>query len=248
MAIIQSQSTASLLEKWIPKTELGKKVKNKEITEIDEVLDSGTKILEPEIVDTLLPNLNVDLLEVGQSKGKFGGGKGSIWKQTQKKTCEASRISFMAFAVVGNKDGYVGIGYGGGKETVPAREKAIRNAKLNIIKIKRGCGSWACDCKEPHSIPFKVSGKSGSVIFGMLPAPKGTRLKAEKKCTKILEFAGLKDVYAKVRGQSSTKLNLFKACFYALKQLSSVKVKPEFVAEAGIVEGALSNKEKEPNI
>src|SRR3989344_7693503 len=125
---------------WKPKTELGRKVKNKEITDIAEILDSGYRILEPEIVDVLLPDMEVQLLEVGQSKGKFGGGKGSIWKQTQKKTSEGNRIKFSAFAVVGNKDGYIGVGFGSSKETVPAREKAIRTAKLNIIQIRRACG------------------------------------------------------------------------------------------------------------
>jgi len=76
------------IENWKPKTELGRKVKNKEITDIGDILDKGQKILEPEVVDVLLPDLSVELLEVGQSKGKFGGGKGSIWKQTQKKTFE----------------------------------------------------------------------------------------------------------------------------------------------------------------
>lgn len=98
------------LDKWKPKTELGRKVKNHEITDIAQVLDSGIRILESEIVDSLLPDLQVELLAVGQSKGKFGGGKGSIWKQTQKKTSEGSTITFSACAVVGNKDGYVGIG------------------------------------------------------------------------------------------------------------------------------------------
>lgn len=240
MAVVQETN----LESWEPKTELGKKVKAGEISNIDEILDSGYKILEPEIVDKLISGLASDLLEVGQSKGKFGGGKGSIWKQTQKKTCEGNKISFLAFAVVGNRDGYVGVGYGSAKETVPAREKAMRDAKLNIIKIKRACGSWACDCKQPHSIPFRVQGKSGSVIFTMIPAPKGTNLKVEKKCAKILQLAGLKDVYSKVRGQSNTKLNLFKACFSALKRLSVIKVKPEFIQESGIVEGSLKNKER----
>ncbi|MDP1728872.1 MAG: 30S ribosomal protein S5 [archaeon] len=242
MAVIKINAVS--LELWVPKTELGKRVKSGEINNIDDILNSGIKILEPEIVDKLLPGLAVDLLEVGQSKGKFGGGKASIWKQTQKKTCEGSRTNFLACAVIGNKDGYVGLGYGSAKETVPAREKAIRNAKLNVIMIKRACGSWACDCKQPHSIPSKVVGKSGSVVFTMIPAPRGTRLKAEKKCCKILEFAGLKDVYSKVRGQSCTKLNLFKACFAALKQISMIKIKPEFIEEAGVVEGTLNNKEK----
>src|SRR3989338_11218323 len=179
MSMIKQQ--APNLDLWNPKTELGKKVKNKEITNLGEILDNGIKILEPEIIDMLLPDLQTDLLEVGQSKGKFGGGKGSIWKQTQKKTSEGNRIKFSAFAVVGNKNGYVGVGFGSSKETVPAREKAIRTAKLNIIKIRRACGSWDCDCKTLHSVPFKVTGKSGSVKVTLMAAPRGTGLKAERK-------------------------------------------------------------------
>ncbi len=231
--------TKNSLEHWQPKTALGKKVKAGEITTIDEILDSGARILEPEIVDSLLPELQVELLEVGQSKGKFGGGKGSIWKQTQKKTSEGNTITFSAFAIVGNKNGYVGIGYGSAAETVPAREKATRNAKLNLIKVRRACGSWACDCKTPHSVPFKVYGKCGSVEMNIMPAPRGTGLSIEKKCAKMLAFAGIKDVYSKTQGTTATKINLFKACFAALSQLERIKVQPSFVQEAGIVEGSM---------
>src|SRR3989338_8376894 len=139
---------------WKPKTSLGRMVKEGKIDNIDYILDKGLKILEINIVDILLPNLEIDFIMVGQSKGKFGGGKRSIWRQTQKKTAEGNKPKFAALAIVGNKNGYVGMGYGKSKETVPAREKAIRKAKLNLIKIKRGCGSWECGCKEPHSIPF----------------------------------------------------------------------------------------------
>src|SRR4030042_1555253 len=45
------------------------------------------------------------------------------------------------------------------KETLRARSKAGRDARLKIMKIKRGCGSFDCSCKEEHSIPFKVEGK-----------------------------------------------------------------------------------------
>ena len=226
------------LDNWIPKTELGKKVKNREITDLSFIIDQGMTILEPEIIDTLLPNLQSDLLEVGQSKGKFGGGKGSIWKQTQKKTSEGSRIKFSTFAVVGNRDGYVGVGFAGAKETVPARSKAMRIARLNTIKIRRACGSWACDCKKPHSIPFKVFGKSGSVEVILMPAPRGTGIKAEKKIKRIIALAGIEDVYTKTQGKTSTKLNLFIACFEALKQLSKIKMSEKFVEEAGCIEGS----------
>ena len=113
----------------------------------------------------MLKDLQTNFLEIGQSKGKFGGGKRTIWRTTQKKTKEGNKSSFTAMAIVGNKDGFIGIGTGKAKETMPAREKAVRQAKLNIIKIKRGCGSWACNCREPHSLPFAVQGKNGSSII-----------------------------------------------------------------------------------
>ncbi len=230
----------AILEKWVPKTELGKKVKAGEIKNIDQVLGSGNKILESQIVDTLLPTLEYDLITIGQSKGKFGGGKRSIWKQTQKKTKEGNKPKFATVAVIGNKDGYVGLGYGKAKETVPAREKAIRNAKLNIMKVRRGCGSWACGCGETHSIPIKVSGKCSSVQVDLIPAPKGTNLTVQKELKKILGLAGFKDIYSKTKGQTGTALNLVKACVKALNQLNSMKINEEFVKKSGLKEGRLN--------
>ena len=221
------------LERWTPKTEIGKKVKNGQITNIDEILNSGAKIFEAEIVDYLIQNLQIELLLVGQSKGKFGGGKRSIWRQTQKKTSEGNKPKFATLALVGNKDGYIGIGFGKSKETMPAKEKAIRNAKLNIMKVKRGCGSWECGCGKNHSIPFKIEGKSASVMLRLMPAPKGAGLTVEKECKKILDFAGIKDVYSKT-SKSRTKMGLIKACFYALKNLSNVKVNTREIERLGI--------------
>ena len=211
------------IEAWHPKTELGRQVKSGKITSFDELFNAGTKILEAEIVDVLLPELSVDLILVGQSKGKFGGGKRSIWRQTQKKTKEGNKPKFAAMAVIGNKKGYVGIGYGKAKETVPAREKAVRRAKLNLIKIKFGCGSWEGDPSGKNSIPYIVEGKCGSVIVKLIPAPKGSSLVIEKECAKILNHAGIKDIYSRTRGHTGTKLNLIKACFNALKKLSEFK-------------------------
>jgi len=226
-------------EAWQPKTSIGKKCKAEEIKKIDEILDNGIRILEPEIVDLLIPNLEMDLLLIGQSKGKFGGGQRRIFKQTQKKTQEGNKPKFATFAVVGNKNGFIGMGFGKSKETVPAREKAIRDAKLNLIKIKRGCGSWQCGCKEPHSIPFKVKGKCGSVEIELIPAPKGTGLCIEKECAKMLKLVGIKDVWSRTEGQTGTKINLIYACFEALKKSMKMKVQDKYVKEMGIIEGSI---------
>lgn len=225
-------------ERWKPKTSLGMKVKNGEIDSIDYILDNRFKILEPEIVDILMPNLSIDLLLVGQAKGKFGGGQSRVFRQTQKKTREGNKPRFGTVATIGNEDGYVGIGYGKSKETVPAREKATRSAKQNIIKILRGCGSWQCSCSNPHSVPFVVEGKCGSVRVRLMPAPRGTGLCIEEECSKVLKIAGIKDVWSKTFGQTRSKVNLIYACFDALKKLMEIKLQKEVTKSLSIVEGS----------
>jgi small subunit ribosomal protein S5 len=230
---------------WKAKTGIGKKVKSEEIKDVDEILDKGLKILESEIVDILLPNINTELLLIGQSKGKFGGGQRRIFKQTQKKTQEGNKPHFAIYACVGDNNGHIGLGYGKSKETVPAREKALRRAKLNLIKIRRGCGSWQCGCKEPHTIPFAVKGKGGSCIIELIPAPKGTGLRIENECQKILKLAGIKDIWSKTKGHTKTKINLISACFDALKNLVKMKTAQKYFDELGIVEGKVAEKVEE---
>jgi small subunit ribosomal protein S5 len=231
------------VEGWVPKTEIGKKVKNGEIKSMEEILDLGVNIMEPEIIDILMPDMSSELLLIGQSKGKFGGGQRRVFKQTQKKTKEGNKPKFSTIAVVGNKNGLVGMGFGKAKETVPAREKAFRNSKLNVIKIRRGCGSWQCSCKNPHSIPFEVEGKEGSVIMTLIPAPKGKGLCIQSECKKILEMAGIKDVWSKTRGNTASRSNLLMACFNALKKLMEVKTGPDHKESLGIAEGMIKNEQ-----
>jgi len=128
------------------------------------------------------------------------------------------------------------MGYGKAKETMPAREKAIRKAKLNIIRIRRGCGSWECNCGEPHSIPFKVTGTCGAAEITLIPAPKGTGLCIEKECQKIMGLAGIKDIYSKARNKK-TKYNLLHACMNALIKLSAIKISPEQKLRTKYIEG-----------
>jgi small subunit ribosomal protein S5 len=244
---IESTTTVNV-DSWKPGTELGRNVKAREITKIDEILDRGKKILEVEIVDVLLPDLQTDLLLIGQAKGKFGGGQRRVFRQTQKKTKEGNKPKFSTYAVVGNGNGFIGLGYGKSKETVPAREKALRNAKLNVFKIRRGCGSWACGCKEPHSIPFETRGKCGSAEMVLMPAPKGSGLTVEKECQKILKLAGIKDVFSRTFGQTNTKTNLIKACIAALKNSMGTKVTQESIKKLGIIDGMYTGDSEQAEV
>ncbi|MBU4308431.1 MAG: 30S ribosomal protein S5 [Nanoarchaeota archaeon] len=206
-----------IVEAWDPKTKLGKDVKTGKIKDLDLILDGKMKILEPEIVDSLI-HLKSDLLSIGQSKGKFGGGKRRAWRQTQRKTKEGNVPTFSTLAVVGDENGHVGIGSGKSMETLPARDKAIRKAKLNVIKVVRGDGSFDSVGGGNASIPFKVEGKSGSVKIILYPAAPGTGLVIANELKKILKLAGIFDIYSKTFGKKRTTFNLIKACVQALEK------------------------------
>ena len=137
-------------------------------------------------------------------------------------------------AVVGNRNGLIGLGYGKSKETIPAREKALRNAKRSIFKIL--LGSWRGLYPKPHTIPFTVEGKCGSVRIKLIPAPKGTGLKVDKEVAKILQLAGVEDVWSKTLGQSRTKMNLIAAAEDALKNIMKMKLQPQHYAKLNIVD------------
>lgn len=218
-----------LLTGWAPKTKLGKEVQDRKIKNIDEILDRRIKILEPEIVDTLV-NLKTDLVSIGQSKGKFGGGKRRAWRQTQRKTKEGNVPTFSTMAVVGDEKGHVGIGVGKSMETLPARDKATRKAKLSLIKVVRGDGSFDSVGGGNSSIPYKVSGKAGSVRVTLMPAPPGTGLVAGGEMKKILAMAGIQDIYSKTNGKLKTTFNLAKATIDALKKTNPVYKKVRGIA------------------
>lgn len=197
-------------QKWVPRTELGKKVLSGEITDMEQIYEKNLPILEPEIVDMLVPNLQDEVLNI---------------KMVQRTTDSGRKGSFMITVAVGNKNGFVGVGTGKGLEIRPTIEKAIKNAKKNLIHIKRGCGSWECGCGEQHSIPFKVKGKYGSTMIELLPAPKGTGIVAGKTAAKVLELAGIKDVWSRTEGDTRTVFNFAFATLEALRKIRKVRVK-----------------------
>jgi small subunit ribosomal protein S5 len=211
------------LSKWTFRTNLGKSVMKREITDINKILDAGVKIKEAEIVDMLVPNLETEFVLVGGRPGKGGGIERTPLRISAKMHGSGRRFTSTAFAIVGNKDGLIGIGKGRGKDSRNAIAKAVKKAKLNIIKVKRGCGSWECECGESHSIPYKTSGKSGSVTVFLMPAPKGIGLAVDDESKKLLRLAGINDVWGKTLGDTATRFNLITAAFNALKNLHRYK-------------------------
>ena len=211
----QNERERSLAE-WIPKTALGKKVHAGEITSIDEIFDKNIAILEPEIVDSLM-ELEEKIIE---------------FSKTTRVTRAGRRFSFRASVLVGNKNGFVSLGIAKDMEKWPAVRKATRQAKLNLVRVRRACGSWECTCGLGHSVPFKVTGKVSSVRVTLLPAPKGTGLVVGDNIKDVLRFAGISDVWSNCFGSTSTKLNFVRAAIEALRNTSKMKASNEIVKKA----------------
>jgi small subunit ribosomal protein S5 len=197
------------IEQWQPKTEIGRAVKEGKITNISEILRGGYRILEPEIVDALVPNLQQELL---------------CLKLVQRMHKSGRRSKYWALVAVGNGDGIVGVGEEKSREVSMAIAKAARVAKQRIMEVKRGCGSWECGCGRPHSVPFKVTGKSGSVEVTLIPAPRGLGLVAPEIPRTILRLAGVKDVWFFSRGETRTRVNFAYATFEALRQTWKISI------------------------
>jgi len=207
---------------WMPKTRLGKLVVEGKVTTMSEALRTGLPLREPEIVDILLPELADEVLDVNM---------------VQRMTDSGRRVKFAITVVVGNQDGFVGLGRIKGKEVGPAIRAAIDVAKLNIIEVKRGCGSWECGCLTPHSLPFEIVGHTGSVVVQLKPAPRGTGLAIGDIAKSVLKMAGVQDAWGFTKGHTKTTINYSIAAFEALRMTSQMRVTDEQRERLRIVSG-----------
>lgn len=218
------------MEDWEPATKLGRMVKSGEIKDIKEVFRSGLPLMEPEIIDALLPDIQEEVIDISIVQRMHKSGR---------------RVRFRATVAIGNKNGYIGLGKNIAKEVGPAIRKAIRDAKLNFIEIRRGCGSWECGCGRAHSVPFEVTGRAGSVGVTLLPAPKGIGLAAGDVSKKVLSLAGIADAWSRTSGQTKTTVNTATATFEALRQTSLVKIFEKQAGMLGIVDGKIEEVARE---
>lgn len=211
------------LSAWTPKTKLGRLVLKGEVTTMGELVKTALPVREPEIVDVLLPETEDEVLDVNM---------------VQRMTDSGRRVNFAITCVVGNKDGFVGLGRARGREVGPAIRKAIDNAKLNMIEVKRGCGSWECGCYRAHSLPFKATGQSGSVEVTLKPAPQGVGLAIGDVAKSVLRLAGITDAWGFTKGHTKTTVNYALATFDALRKTTQVKVRSEQADRLKIRAGA----------
>jgi small subunit ribosomal protein S5 len=119
------------------------------------------------------------------------------------------RFSFSAVLVAGDRNGKVGVGIGKAGDTSLAIEKALKQAKRNMINVSFSKGK---------SILHEVEAKYSSAVVYMKPAP-GRGMVAGSSVRTVLDIAGVTDVNAKVLSGSKNKLNIAKATIAALSLL-----------------------------
>ena len=121
------------------------------------------------------------------------------------------RFNFSVAVVIGNKKGKVGVGIGKAADTQLAIEKAVRNARRNLIEIP---------LNKYQRIPHDVSVKLASTEVMIMPA-RGRGLVAGSSVRTVLELGGVKDVTAKLLSRTKNKLNNARATIAALKMLKA---------------------------
>jgi len=129
------------------------------------------------------------------------------------------RFSFSVAIVAGDKKGSVGLGLGKAGDTALAINKALRNAKKNMVRL---------NLTKSMSIPHELSAKFSSSHV-MLRPNKGRGLVAGSVIRDIIKLSGVKDVTGKILSKSKNKLNNAKAVIAAFSPISSkyAKIVPE---------------------
>lgn len=204
---------------WEPSTRLGKQVAEGEISSMEQALATGLPLKEPELVDQLL-EIEDNVLDINM---------------VQRMTDSGRRVKFRCAVVVGNRDGYIGYAEGRDDQVGGAIQKAIEIAKLNLVKVDRGSGSWEDRAGGSHSLARKTTGKAGSVTVELMPAPLGLGLAASETVGSVLELAGVEDAWTKSHGNTRTTINLGKATYIALKNSAQAR-RPRMSREGQVTE------------
>uniref|UniRef100_A0A2I3HRQ7 Small ribosomal subunit protein uS5 n=1 Tax=Nomascus leucogenys TaxID=61853 RepID=A0A2I3HRQ7_NOMLE len=137
---------------------------------------------------------------------------GRLVKDMKIKLCRAGqRTRFKVFVAIGDYNGHIGLGVKCSKEVATAICGAIILAKLSIVPVRR-C-YWGNKIGKPYTVPCMVTGRCGSVLGRLIPAPRGTGIVSTPVPKKLLMMAGIDDCSTSAPGCTATLGNFAKATF-----------------------------------
>jgi len=137
------------------------------------------------------------------------------------KVVKGGRIfGFTALTVVGDGNGRVGFGRGKAREVPVAIQKAMDQARRNMVKVSLS-GS---------TLQYPVRARHGASKVFMQPASEGTGIIAGGAMRSVLELAGVHDVLAKCYG-STNPVNVVRA---TIKGLESMQSPDDIAAKRGL--------------
>ncbi|CAO1659500.1 MULTISPECIES: 30S ribosomal protein S5 [Salinicola] len=137
------------------------------------------------------------------------------------KVVKGGRIfGFTALTVVGDGNGRVGFGRGKAREVPVAIQKAMDQARRNMVKVSLS-GS---------TLQYPVRARHGASKVFMQPASEGTGIIAGGAMRSVLELAGVHDVLAKCYG-STNPVNVVRA---TIKGLESMQSPEDIAAKRGL--------------
>lgn len=132
------------------------------------------------------------------------------------KVVKGGRVfGFAALTVVGDGNGKVGFGRGKAKEVPVAIQKAMENARKNMINVSL----------NGNTTHYSLTSHLGASKVFIKPAPAGTGIIAGGAMRAVFEAVGVKDVFAKCIG-TNNPINVVRATIKGLENMRS----PEYVA------------------
>lgn len=153
----------------------------------------AAKFKEPRVREK--PEFDQKLLDVRRTARMVAGGR---------------RFSFRAVVIIGNKKGKVGAGVAKGADVSIAVNKAVKQAKKNLIEVS---------ITNQGSIAYKIEAKYSAARVMLKPAAKGRGVTAGGTVRTICNLAGIENVTAKIIGRTNNKLNNARATILALQKL-----------------------------
>jgi small subunit ribosomal protein S5 len=129
------------------------------------------------------------------------------------------RFNFSVAMIIGDRNGSVGVGTGKGADTSLAIDKAMRDAKKNMITVA---------FTKTKSIAHPSEAKYSSARISITPAP-GRGVAAGSSARGVIELVGLTDITAKLYSPSKNGLNIARATIEALRKLPGTKMKSHSV-------------------